>query len=134
MNRRLRNKSGFTLLEIIIVIIIIAILASLAMPRFLRTSQYSYSAEALANLSALRQAMNRCYLFSSSYAPCDTFDDLDTGDPGLEPNAHFTYGIGGLAAGTFNITATGSVAVPTDIIWIDQTGAKGGNGIFSGIR
>ena len=32
-----KNKSGFTLLEIIIVIIIIGILASLALPKFFKT-------------------------------------------------------------------------------------------------
>ena len=47
------NKKGFTLLEIIIVIIIVGVLASLALPRFFSTVEYSRSTEALASLTSV---------------------------------------------------------------------------------
>ena len=52
-----KNKSGFTLLEIIIVIIIIGILASLALPKFFKTVEYSRSMEALTNLGNVYHAV-----------------------------------------------------------------------------
>ena len=99
------NRSGFTLLEVIIVIIIIGVLASLALPRFFSTVEYSRGSEAMQSLATVRQSVERCYLMRSSYASCNSFNTLDVEDPGNTPNSHFTYGIasGGAA---YTITAT----------------------------
>ena len=83
---RLKNhKSGFTLLEIIIVIIIVGVLASLALPRFFSTVEFSKSTEGLMSLSALRDSMERCYLGSAgTYVGC-TIATLDITDPVPRP-------------------------------------------------
>jgi type IV pilus assembly protein PilE len=100
------NKSGFTLLEIIIVIIIVGVLASLALPRFFSTVEFSRSTEALASLTAVRQSLERCYLQrSGNYNGC-TLANLDIENPTNSPNAHFTYTIGGQDATSYTITAT----------------------------
>ena len=61
------NKSGFTLLEIIIVVIIIGVLASLALPRFLNTVQNTYQSEGWQSISAVRGAMYRCNTIKNCY-------------------------------------------------------------------
>ena len=78
--KKISNKSGFTLLEIIIVIIIIGVLASLALPRFFNTIEYSKAQEALTALSMLRRSMERCYMFDNSYSAC-LIGGLDVDDP-----------------------------------------------------
>ena len=81
---KLQSTKGFTLLEIIIVIIIVGVLASLALPRFFSTVEFSRSTEAMGSMSALRQSMERCYLANSgTYAgatPCN-IGNIDLEDP-----------------------------------------------------
>lgn len=86
---KLTNKrSGFTLLEIIIVIIIVGVLASLALPRFFNTIEYSRSTEALNTIGVLKRAADRCAMANdavngttNNYSTCITWDQLATEDP-----------------------------------------------------
>jgi len=138
----LKNRSGFTLLEIIIVIIIVGVLASLALPRFFSTVEFSRSTEALASITAVRQSLERCYLQrSGTYVGCSTNPlSLDLEDPSLSPNAHFTYGISGQGVATYTITATrlsrdGGTITDTITLAQDATGvSRGGTTKFVGIR
>ena len=136
------NKQGFTLLEIIIVIIIVGVLASLALPRFFSTVEYSRSTEALASISAIRQSMERCYLQADGdYTNCSDFTtDLDIEDPANSPNNHFTYAISGADATGYVITASrtardgGNVG---DTVYITQDAAdvtRAGTGAFQGMK
>lgn len=143
---RLNKKSGFTLLEIIIVIIIIGVLASLALPRFFKTVEYSRATEALSHLSSIRQSMQRCFLISNSFTPCVTavpapFAGLDVEDPSSTAaggaTAHFDYALAAPTATTFVITATRNVfegGTFGDTITINETGVKTGTGNFSNVR
>ena len=135
------NKSGFTLLEIIIVIIIVGVLASLALPRFFATVEYSRSTEALAALTAIRQSLERCYLQrNGTYAGCTDFTVLDIDDPAASPNAHFGYAIGQLSATGYEITATRNTVEGGDgssEIEVTQTATavtRSGTGDYSGIQ
>ncbi len=104
---RINKKSGFTLLEVIIVIIIVGVLASLALPRFFSTVEYSKATEAMQAVTTVRQSIERCYLMRSSYSgPCVSFTNLDVEDPGQVPNAHFSYALTAPAATQYTITAT----------------------------
>ena len=92
------NKSGFTLLEIIIVIIIVGVLASLALPRLFNTIEFSRSTEALNSIGILKRAADRCDMAveaqtgnTDNFAACDTFGELGTDDPGGAASAVFTY-------------------------------------------
>lgn len=66
----LRRRSGFTLLELIIVIIVIGILASIALPRYLRVAEKGRAGEAKNTLSALRSAQLRYSAQHGVWARC----------------------------------------------------------------
>lgn len=134
------NKSGFTLLEIIIVIIIVGVLASLALPRFFSTVEFSRSTEALTSITAVRQAMERCYLQrNGTYVNC-ALANLDIENPGSAPNAHFTYAIAGQSATGYVITSTRNAVDGgdgTSTIALTQsatTVTRAGTGKFVGIQ
>jgi type IV pilus assembly protein PilE len=135
-----KNKSGFTLLEIIIVIIIVGVLASLALPRFFRTVEYSRGTEALTNLSAIRQATERYYLQRSTYVGV-AMGNLDIDDPSNSPNSHFgSYGFSGLGATTYTITATRNTrdgGTAGDTVVLTNNGAtitRSGTTAFVGVQ
>lgn len=91
LKKKLSKKSGFTLLEIIIVIIIVGVLASLALPRFFDTVEYSRSTEALANLNAIKNAYERCMMLQGVAATCENLDNLDISNPNNPTNRLFDY-------------------------------------------
>lgn len=137
---RLNQKSGFTLLEIIIVIIIVGVLASLALPRFFSTVEFSRSTEALASMSSIRGSIERCYLAGGGvYTGC-TLGVLDIANPGSSPGANFTYVIPAPAAQAYTITArrnTVSGGDGTSQIFINQSATgvtRSGTGTFVGIK
>jgi general secretion pathway protein G len=145
--KNMKNKKGFTLLEIIIVIIIVGVLASLALPRFFSTVEFSRSTEALTSLSALRQSMERCYLArSGNYTACvlvtgGASNNLDLEDPATSPNNHFTYVVSGQGAAGYVITAYrnsrdggGGVADNISITQTSTSVTRAGAGKFSGIQ
>src|SRR5512134_45421 len=57
MLNRLRNRKGFTLIELMIVVAIIGILAAIAIPNFLRFQAKSKQSEAKTNLGGIFTAM-----------------------------------------------------------------------------
>ena len=134
------KKTGFTLLEIIIVIIIVGVLASLALPRFFKLVEYSRSAEALVSLSAVRQSMERCYLQRNTYVGCTPFTSLDLEDPANSPNSHFTYNVPVQTGTTFTVRATrntrdrGMAGDQIDLALTATSMTKSGTGNFAGIK
>src|SRR5262245_32758507 len=57
----LKRKSGFTLIELMIVVAIIGILAAIAIPNFLRFQLKAKSSEGKTNLAAIRTAEQSYY-------------------------------------------------------------------------
>jgi len=124
------NKSGFTLLEIIIVIIIVGVLASLALPRFFKTVEFSKSA------GVVRQAMERCYLQASSYSTCN-MTSIDVEDPTNTPGSLFTYYTSNQSPTGYSLRAafkTDSTASWISLVQSTTGVTRAGSGKFVGIR
>jgi prepilin-type N-terminal cleavage/methylation domain-containing protein len=63
------SKSGFTLLELIVVVIIIGILASIAAPMMISMKGRAICAEAVAALGTIRTTLKLYYLQNGTYPP-----------------------------------------------------------------
>ena len=145
--KKLNNESGFTLLEIIVVIIIVGVLASLALPRFFSTVEFSRSTEALNSVGVIRKSVIRCGMVDDDVQTCDTdasgtieFSEMDIDDPGSEPGAHFSYGIAVTGADDYVITATrnavdGGDGASTVVLTVaGGVASRSGTTAFSGIK
>lgn len=137
---KIQSRKGFTLLEIIIVIIIVGVLASLALPRFFSTVEYSRSTEALASISALRKSVERCYIGNNqSYVGC-VVGAIDLDDPANSPGNHFAYVITPNGTIGYTIVATRNTfegGVATDTITLTQNASgvtRAGTTAFAGIK
>ncbi len=68
----MRNKSGFTLVELVVVIMILGILAGVAAPKFLNTSADATENGLKATLSVIRNAIEmHAAQNSGAYPPSD---------------------------------------------------------------
>jgi len=133
-----KNKSGFTLLEIIIVIIIIGVLASLALPRLFSTVEFSRSTEALSAIASIRSSMERCYLANAAYSSCGSFANIDIDDPAGSPGSHFTYGFTTSTSDYTIIAGRNSIdgGNTADTVFVSQVGTgitRGGTGAFAAL-
>jgi len=108
--KRLLNKKGFTLVELMIVVAIIGILAAIAIPNFIKFQARSKQSEAKTNLKALFQAEK------SYFAERDTYsNDMQTIGFIPERGNRYMYRLGSGTAQTRSQAAIGTQANPTGI-------------------
>jgi prepilin-type N-terminal cleavage/methylation domain-containing protein len=125
-----RGKSGFTLIELMIVVVIIGILAALAIPRFMTSATKTRQSEAKSVLKHIYE-MERVYLqqngdywgagiSASAAAPMN----LSTIGVEISVDALYTYTVNVAARPNLLITATANIDDdPTIDTWtIDQDG------------
>ncbi len=138
----LKSNPGFTLIEIMIVVIIVGVLASLALPKFFSTVEYSRSQEALSAIATVRGGLERYYVSKGNRYSGATTANIDTGNPlAGQPNAHFSIAVDSTTpAGGYTIRATrntvdGGIATHT-VVLTQTTSAitRGGTTAFAGIN
>jgi prepilin-type N-terminal cleavage/methylation domain-containing protein len=76
---RIRNRKGFTLVELAVVIVIIGVLAAFGVPRFLQSVEKSKASEAFNYLSAIQGSEERYLAQNGTYA--SSISDLDVNLP-----------------------------------------------------
>ncbi len=123
-----KDRKGYTLVELLVTVAVIGILAMIAIPLYLGQQRKAAFSEAQSNLMALRLleeqyfAENGCYWAEGNPLACTnkvfpTVDDIKNAFPGFKPgisgNLLFTYQLNveadanGNAAGRFRAIATG---------------------------
>ena len=74
----MKNQSGFTLVELIIVIVILGVLSAVALPRFIDFSSDAEESTLAANAAAISSAMSinyaACALRGADHDSCETVD------------------------------------------------------------
>lgn len=134
MARLSSDRSGFTLLELLIAVIIMIVLAGLALPMLQGTVERTRRAEALAQLTTARQSQLRFFVQNNAYT--NNFALLDF-NPNVNPagqTPHFTYAITAANATSFTITATRNAVNGGDgasTVTINEAGVVGGTGAFA---
>ena len=134
MNFKKHNKFGFTLIELMIVVVIIGILASMATPRFMRTSVKAKQSEAKLNLKQIYTMENAYRQEKDTYYPGDRSTVVAQTGEAFVPlcveimfPAYYSYSITGNAT-SFVATAgskkpTGLDDDPTLDVWtVNQNG------------
>jgi len=115
INKRLKKKTGFTLIELMIVVAIIGILAAIAIPNFLRFQAKAKQSEARVILAGIYTAETAYFAEQNTYS-ADLISSV-----GFEPASTPKYynpanGTNGfiLAAGLVTFTAQASGNIDSD--------------------
>ncbi len=87
----MKNKKGFTLLELLVVVLIIGILASIALPQYTRAVEKAKLSEALTTLKSIENSLYRLMYENDDTEDMDiTFDMLDIELPNQLPDQYTT--------------------------------------------
>jgi prepilin-type N-terminal cleavage/methylation domain-containing protein len=130
----MRSKSGFTLVELMIVAVIVAILAAVSIPLMSANKKRAMATEAEAALGTIRAALRSMYVQSGAYNLDLNGDAIADGSsvtnvPGIGPGdldgRYFTeddYTLTDLEAASYTLTAVGTGEVAGVTITLDEAG------------
>jgi prepilin-type N-terminal cleavage/methylation domain-containing protein len=133
------KKSGFTIIEIIIVMVILSTLIAIAIPNIFSQVPRQNIQEAVNTLTLIRNAMELCGVQNGNDFTGCTFSTIDMSDPSYHstnnPGAKFTYVISAQTnAGVYRLQATRENVSNDWIRWDRSTTGMTctDNGIFDG--
>lgn len=101
--KKLLNKKGFTLIELMVVIVIVGILAAVAIPKFTHASHKAKCSEIPTNLMGAFTAAGTFFQEKNSYDGA-TFDAIGLDDPSVA-SRWFSYAITTASASNFTASA-----------------------------
>jgi len=81
----MKNKNGFTLVEIMIVLVIILLLVAIAMPNLIKAKIEANQTSAIATLKTISSSLENYYALNNSYPP-DTTSLVGATPPYLNNN------------------------------------------------
>ena len=124
----IKKKSGFTMLELLMVVIIIGILATLALPQYMGFVEKARAAEAISTIGAIRTAENLYKLENGTYSA--NASNLAITVPTSGASTYWLYSVSGASDTGFSATASrtskkssGGVAGQTIVLtWNDASG------------
>lgn len=82
------KRSGFTLVEVMIVVAIIALLATIATPGYMQVVRRGRAPEAIATMSTIRQGLRDYFINHGAYF------DITAGDIDLDPPSGVAHTVG----------------------------------------
>jgi prepilin-type N-terminal cleavage/methylation domain-containing protein len=126
--RLLRNRKGFTLIELMVVVIIVLVLAGIAVPVYIHYIQEGRKSEAYAVLDCIKAGAFTYFQRNNTYVGGTLQNFLAADD--VANATYFTYALSNQAATGFTATASvnGTWAPAAGrVIWT-QTGAVAANG------
>jgi len=139
MKQLTTKKSGFTLIEIIVVLIIVGILAAIALPSLFSNIKKSRSAEALATMGTYKTLIEGCVQTKASSV---TTDCTLTKLVGGTSSTNFDYALTGTSNGSTDWTLTGTLKTASggsasDTVILTKSGTSvtcsTGTGVFNGV-
>lgn len=122
---KIKNRSGFTLIELMVTVAIIAILAALVVPNYSEYVRRSTLNEAFSSLSDLRVKLEQFYQNNRNYGNDSCGNDGNADRVSFAVPGKFTYTCA-LAGDGYVMTATGSSgAANGHTFTLDSSNAKG---------
>lgn len=102
---KIKQNTGFTIVELMVVIIIVGVLASLALPKYFKIVNCGYKVEAVNQISALRKGVESCFYSTNNYSKCTDPTKLMVDNMDKINNGKFYYIITSLNKDSFEIHA-----------------------------